>query len=211
MARTDIWKPFAEPAARWVLRQTSADSLWDFIEGKVEWRSLGLTASKMKIDPELISVKPSSKDWKYAHNRVYYFFHLPATKDRPLTRSWAEWPIDIPIRSDQVDRIIEVTALITKTETISRDPIRYFPDHMVLAWVKLQGGRCFHCPVIFGPEAKPVGDHIHPWSLGGPTTWENGCASCSRCNNERGAMSIVEWQAHVRKKYAGGRSFGEAA
>jgi hypothetical protein len=45
------------------------------------------------------------------------------------------------------------------------------------------GYRCLHCGT---PDALTL-DHIHPFSLGGPDTFENLQTLCRRCNSKKGA------------------------
>jgi hypothetical protein len=100
-----------------------------------------------------------------------------------------------------VDLMLDLTRLF-----VERDPKRYFPNWMVLKWLEVQKNKCWYCTIEFNGHIRPVGDHILPWSLGGRTIYENGCAACKRCNDERKTMSPVEWKAKVTEKYAGGRS-----
>ncbi len=45
---------------------------------------------------------------------------------------------------------------------------------------------CQYCLTKF-PASLLTFDHVHPHSMGGPTTWENIVAACSPCNNKRGS------------------------
>lgn len=45
------------------------------------------------------------------------------------------------------------------------------------------GHACLHC----GAAEKLSLDHIYPWSLGGPDTFENLQTLCTRCNSSKGA------------------------
>jgi 5-methylcytosine-specific restriction endonuclease McrA len=49
------------------------------------------------------------------------------------------------------------------------------------------GGRCVYC----GAAATSL-DHVVPRSRGGPHTWDNVVASCSRCNHTKADRAIAE-------------------
>ncbi len=49
--------------------------------------------------------------------------------------------------------------------------------------------RCLYC----GRADEPLTiDHVHPRSRGGPDTWENLVAACTRCNNRKGDRTPEE-------------------
>lgn len=64
--------------------------------------------------------------------------------------------------------------------TRRRDPI---PSALRDAVLERDGYRCRHC----GTTEDLQMDHVHPWSLGGPTTLANLQALCGPCNREKGA------------------------
>ena len=44
-------------------------------------------------------------------------------------------------------------------------------------------------------------DHMHPYSLGGPTDVTNGQAFCPQCNQEKGAGVLRDWQQDAKEKF----------
>src|SRR5947209_15262592 len=63
-------------------------------------------------------------------------------------------------------------------------------------------GRCTEC----GADLEPGwhGDHIQPYSAGGPTDVANGQALCPTCNLKKGstvATELREWQAEALEKF----------
>lgn len=84
------------------------------------------------------------------------------------------------------------------TDPISRSPVelderrRDFPDHLktVIA------ARDRHCRQPYCSAPIRHTDHIHPWSQGGPTTFDNGQGLCARGNL---AKDVPGWK-HRRGK-----------
>jgi superfamily II DNA or RNA helicase len=75
-----------------------------------------------------------------------------------------------------------VTAPPTSPEL---DPRRYFsPAEVTAAWL-VQDRKCRECRREV-PRDLVEGDHIIPWSAGGPTTMENLQALCIACNRRKG-------------------------
>ena len=64
--------------------------------------------------------------------------------------------------------------------------IRAFTDAMKTEAFERQGGTCQLCGEAFGIAAME-GDHIDPWSEGGPTTADNCQMLCRPCNRRKGA------------------------
>jgi superfamily II DNA or RNA helicase len=60
-------------------------------------------------------------------------------------------------------------------------------------------GRCSRC----GADLEPGwhADHMHPHSRGGPTDVINGQALCPRCNLQKGASVLREWQQRAKEKF----------
>ncbi|MBJ6633852.1 DEAD/DEAH box helicase family protein [Streptomyces sp. I5] len=87
----------------------------------------------------------------------------------------------------------------------SRDHRRAFNSAERVALFLAADGRCTAC----GQELAPSwhGDHIRPWSGGGPTDVTNGQALCPGCNLKKGQRSMAdvfglrEWQQEARERY----------
>ncbi|GAC1699870.1 MAG: DEAD/DEAH box helicase [Candidatus Acidiferrum sp.] len=63
-------------------------------------------------------------------------------------------------------------------------------------------GKCARCGVELTKGWHA--DHVHPYSLGGPTDVVNGQALCSKCNLQKGASVSMEprwWQGEFLKKF----------
>ncbi|MBE5469513.1 DEAD/DEAH box helicase family protein [Mycobacteroides abscessus] len=69
---------------------------------------------------------------------------------------------------------------------VSLDPRRTFTRAEVRRAWELQGQVCKLCRRAI-PADLMHGDHIHPWSLGGRTTFENLQALCGSCNLRKGS------------------------
>lgn len=70
------------------------------------------------------------------------------------------------------------------------DPRRYFTAaEVTAAWIT-QDRKCRDCRREV-PRDLAEGDHIRPWSLGGPTTMENLQALCVACNRRKGIREGV--------------------
>ena len=67
-----------------------------------------------------------------------------------------------------------------------RDPRRHFSRQDVWRSWHVQGCICKLCGRAI-PFDLMVGDHIVPWSRGGPTTLENLQALCGSCNLRKGS------------------------
>lgn len=89
----------------------------------------------------------------------------------------------------------------------SRDRRRAFNSAERVALFLAADGRCAGC----GRELAPSwhGDHVQPWSGGGPTDVTNGQALCPECNLKKGQGSMAdgfglrEWQQEARERYHG--------
>ena len=57
------------------------------------------------------------------------------------------------------------------------------------------GGRCQYC----GKKAESI-DHVVPRSKGGPHTWENVVAACSRCNSSKRDRLLEETPMRLRTR-----------
>ncbi|QMU79006.1 DEAD/DEAH box helicase family protein [Streptacidiphilus sp. PB12-B1b] len=87
----------------------------------------------------------------------------------------------------------------------SRDRRRSFNGEERIALFLAADGRCAEC----GQELEPGwhGDHIEPWSEGGPTDVINGRATCPSCNLKKGNRSMAissglrSWQQEARERY----------
>ncbi|MEV8060755.1 DEAD/DEAH box helicase family protein [Streptomyces antimycoticus] len=88
-----------------------------------------------------------------------------------------------------------------------RDQRRAFKSDERAALFIAANGRCIAC----GEELTRGwhGDHMRPWSKGGPTDVINGQAYCPNCNFKKGAGSMAEalglreWQQEARERYHG--------
>ena len=58
------------------------------------------------------------------------------------------------------------------------------------------GGKCQLCSTAISMNAFEA-DHITPWSLGGPTTVENGQALCRPCNQNKSAQMSVAYKHYL--------------
>lgn len=65
------------------------------------------------------------------------------------------------------------------------------------------GGRCTECGAKLGPDWH--GDHVEPWSHGGPTDVINGQALCPDCNLRKGDryVKLWEWQDEALRRFLG--------
>lgn len=70
---------------------------------------------------------------------------------------------------------------------VMRDPRRMFSRPVVRRVWERQGRVCVLCERAI-PFDLMHGDHIHPWSLGGPTSLENCQALCGSCNLRKGSQ-----------------------
>lgn len=80
---------------------------------------------------------------------------------------------------------------------------RTFTDDEVRAALYRQGGRCFYRGCCC--DDGVVGDHIIPFSQGGPTESFNCAAACVRCNTEKGKMSVFEYGKLIGAQQSRGR------
>lgn len=96
---------------------------------------------------------------------------------------------------------------MTGVSDAPRDRRRSFNTSERVALYLAAAGQCVGC----GAELAPGwhGDHMHPWSKGGPTDVTNGQAYCPDCNLKKGTKSVsggVElraWQQEARERYHG--------
>lgn len=60
---------------------------------------------------------------------------------------------------------------------------------------------CFYCQISFlqTSHTVPTVDHIFPKSIGGLDIRNNRAPCCSRCNSEKGSMSLGEFRNYVMK------------
>lgn len=74
------------------------------------------------------------------------------------------------------------------------------------------GAHCLWCGRGFTTLIRPTTDHLVPRVKGGPSWLENEVAACSRCNNDRGHRTPVDWLAECdRRGWAPDRAaIGEA-
>ncbi|MFJ8442514.1 DEAD/DEAH box helicase family protein [Kitasatospora griseola] len=87
----------------------------------------------------------------------------------------------------------------------SRAPRRSFNSSERIGLFLATGGRCAEC----GKELEPGwhGDHMEPWSKGGPTDVINGQALCPQCNWLKGTNSMAntvglrDWQREALERY----------
>lgn len=86
----------------------------------------------------------------------------------------------------------------------SRDRRRSFNSAERVALFLAADGRCSRC----GGELEPGwhGDHMEPWSKGGPTDVINGQALCPSCNLKKGSSvtndsGLRDWQADALDRY----------
>lgn len=75
---------------------------------------------------------------------------------------------------------------------------RYFnTGQRVALWLRTNG-KCAICKVVL--DAGWHADHVHPWSLGGPTSIKNGQALCPTCNLTKGntmTVQLRDWQSRA--------------
>lgn len=64
---------------------------------------------------------------------------------------------------------------------------RQFPLEIKRKVLKEQGGKCAICGLDGLVLGNSEADHIHPWSLGNPTTEDNCQVLCQSCNRKKGA------------------------
>ncbi|MFD4275853.1 DEAD/DEAH box helicase family protein [Streptomyces cyaneofuscatus] len=89
----------------------------------------------------------------------------------------------------------------------SRDRRRAFNSAERVALFLAADGRCTACRQELDPGWH--GDHMQPWSAGGPTEVTNGQALCPECNLKKGQGSMAdvfglrEWQQEARERYHG--------
>lgn len=77
---------------------------------------------------------------------------------------------------------------VSQSADVDRDPRRMFSrDEVWRAWQR-QGCICSHCQRVI-PFDLMHGDHIVPWSEGGPTNMENLQALCGSCNLRKGTSA----------------------
>jgi len=81
----------------------------------------------------------------------------------------------------------------------SRDLRRTFSDQQVKEAMMRQKGKCL-CGDPFSELRPPVGDHMVPWSDGGPTTSENCVALHVECHETKGTKSFVTWYPDMMSK-----------
>ncbi|MDX3525996.1 DEAD/DEAH box helicase family protein [Streptomyces sp. ID05-39B] len=87
----------------------------------------------------------------------------------------------------------------------SRDRRRSFNSAERVALFLAAGGCCVNCGVELEPGWH--GDHMAPWSKGGPTDVLNGQALCPQCNLQKGSNSMTnssglrDWQRDARERY----------
>jgi len=62
------------------------------------------------------------------------------------------------------------------------------------------GTHCVWCGRSFSSLIHPTTDHLVPRVKGGPSRLENEVAACSRCNNERGHLTPVDWLAECERR-----------
>lgn len=78
-------------------------------------------------------------------------------------------------------------------------PRRRFNSSERAALYLAADGRCGECDIVLQPGWH--GDHVTPYSAGGPTDVINGQALCPSCNLKKGntvAKGAREWQTHAR-------------
>lgn len=62
------------------------------------------------------------------------------------------------------------------------------------------GAHCLWCGRAFTTLIRPTTDHLVPRVKGGPSWLENEVAACSRCNNDRGHRTPVDWLAECERR-----------
>ena len=82
------------------------------------------------------------------------------------------------------------------------------------AW-RRQCGRCHYCGMAMILNANgtvdmkmATRDHVHPKSLGGELTANNGVLACYGCNTRKGSMSAAEFRALIAAEAAQSRKRG---
>lgn len=90
---------------------------------------------------------------------------------------------------------------------VALDPRRSFTDEEVRTAMLRQGGVCGvpTCRAPFQPLNPPQGDHAMPHSLGGRTSADNCIAMCTRCNSQKGDLTLQEFVAKHAMNNARGR------
>ncbi|MFB7619819.1 DEAD/DEAH box helicase family protein [Kitasatospora sp. NPDC056181] len=89
----------------------------------------------------------------------------------------------------------------------SRDRRRSFNTSERVALFIAADGRCTACGRDL--DRGWHGDHMHPWSKGGPTDVTNGQAYCPDCNLKKGTESMADafglrgWQQEAQERYHG--------
>lgn len=83
---------------------------------------------------------------------------------------------------------------------------RTFNDGEVKEAADRQNWKCRHCGAELNEDNPPVGDHMLPWSLGGPTNAANCDAVCVPCNQGKGRLHPVEWGRKLDRMRRGGRT-----
>ncbi|MEV0193393.1 DEAD/DEAH box helicase family protein [Kitasatospora purpeofusca] len=86
----------------------------------------------------------------------------------------------------------------------SRDRRRSFSSAERVALFLAADGRCSSCDGELEPGWH--GDHVEPWSMGGPTDVINGQALCPSCNLKKGSSvtndsGLRDWQADALDRY----------
>jgi len=113
---------------------------------------------------------------------------IPITTNRLVQRG------DKAKRYNELNEFVDVVFNIYKSivnpafKPEYRDPKRTFTDEQVLQACKRQNNQCGvpSCRAQFSVVCPPVGDHMRPYTQGGPTTQENCAALCVRCNTDKG-------------------------
>lgn len=88
-------------------------------------------------------------------------------------------------------------ATVVTLSSVERDPHRTFTRQDVWRAWQLQDCHCNLCGRAI-PFDLMHGDHIVPWSLGGPTTMENLQALCGSCNLHKGSEPQDVVEAHFQ-------------
>jgi Restriction endonuclease len=123
-------------------------------------------------------------------------------------------PLKLYQRADKAERYSEFNE--TKESVVrsylaatgkqpKKDTRRSFTKEDLLVAALRQDGKCYFCRAEFDNLCLPVGDHLLAYSLGGPTIAENCVASCVRCNQDKGSMTVFEYGRKCGMRDARGR------
>lgn len=89
--------------------------------------------------------------------------------------------------------------------TPPRDERRDFTDAELREALKRQNGQCRGCRAPLGEDNPPVGDHMLPYSLGGPTIAANCDALCVSCNERKRNLHPIDFGRQLGLQAARGR------